>query len=195
MISAVVLAAAQTQPWGESKLFLPLRGKPALQWILESALTANLDEIICVTNDLKSVQRQIFLADKRLFWLMHYAGDRERNKSVIAGLWASNPTSDGVMFLAGDQPLIPTELINSLIERFLATSAWIVAPSFNGEARHPLLLHRRLFPELLKLGGNLGANALLDKHRKKTSLVEWQDRNSFLHLDAGDDFELIKEYV
>lgn len=193
MISAVVLAAAQTQPGGESKLFLPLRGKPLLQWVIESALAADLDEIICVTSDLKSVQRQISLVDERLFWLMNYAADRDQSTSVIAGLWASNPESDGLMILHGDQPLISTTLIDSLIAKFAATSAWIVAPRFNGETRHPLLFRRRLFPELLQLGGDPGASSLLERHRKKTALVEWQEEISFLRLTAREDFERIHE--
>jgi molybdenum cofactor cytidylyltransferase len=135
------------------------------------------------------------LVDERLFWMMNYAADRGRSTSVIAGLWASHPESDGVMFLVGDQPLISPELINSLIERFAATSAWIVAPSFNGEARHPLLLRRRLFPELLRLSGDCDAGALLERYRKETALVEWQDGVSFLHLDVREDFERIKEII
>jgi len=193
VISAVVLAAAQAQPLNEPKLFLPLRGKPVLQWVLESALAADLDEIVCVTRDLKSVQKQITLADERLFWLMNYAADRGQSTSVIAGLWATNPKSDGVMFLMGDQPLIRTELINALIERFAHGEALIVAPSFNGEARYPLLFRRELFPELLQLSGDRGAATLLEKHRKKTALVECQDGISFLHLDVREDFERIKE--
>ncbi len=193
MISAVVLAAAQAQPLNEPKLFLPLRGKPVLQWVLESALAADLDEIVCVTRDLKSVQKQITLSDERLFWLMNYAADRGQSTSVIAGLWATHPKSDGVMFLMGDQPLIRTELINALIERFAHGEALIVAPSFNGEARYPLLFRRELFPELLQLSGDRGAATLLEKHRKKTALVECQDGISFLHLDVREDFERIKE--
>jgi molybdenum cofactor cytidylyltransferase len=195
VISAIVLAAAQAQPSGESQLFMPLRGKPVLQWVLESALAADIDEIICVTRDLKAVQKQINLVDKRLFWLMNYAADRGQSTSVIAGLWASNPESDGVMVLVGDQPLVRTELINSLIERFAATSAWIVAPSFNREARHPLLFRRRLFPELLRLSGDRDAGALLERYPKNTALVEWQDGVSFLQLNVGEDFERIKELV
>jgi len=195
VISAVVLAAAPSQPLADAKLLLPLRDKPVLQWVLESALAADLDEVVCVTRDLKSIQKQINLADDRLFWLMNYAADRGQSTSVIAGLWATNPKSDGVMFLVGDQPLIRPELINALIERFADGSAGIVAPSFNGEARHPVLFRRELFPELLQLSGDRGAGTLLEKHRKKTALVECQDGISFLHLDVREDFERIKELV
>ena len=192
MISAVVLAAGRAERMGEQKLFLPLGGKPVLQWVLESALASDLDEIICVARDLGPVRRQINLADERLFWLVNYGADRGQSTSVIAGLWAANPESEGVMFLVGDQPLIRKELINSLIERFADNSSLIVAPEFNGEARNPVLFRRELFPDLLKLTGDRGGRALLDKHRKKTTLVEWQNELSFLDIDLPEDYERIK---
>ena len=195
MISAVILAAGRAERMGEQKLFLPLGGKPVLQWVLESALASDLGEIICVVRDLTAVRREIRLADERLFWLLNYAADRGLSTSVTAGLWAANPQSAGVMFLLGDQPLIRKELINSLIEKFTAGAARIVAPSFNGEARNPVLFHRELFADLLQLTGDRGGRALLEKHREKLALVDWHDEISFMDIDAPEDYERIKGLV
>jgi molybdenum cofactor cytidylyltransferase len=193
MISAVVLAAGRAQRLGEEKLLLPLRGKPVLQWVLESALASDLDEIVCVTRELASARRQLNLSDERLFWLTNYAADRGQSTSVISGLWATNPKSEGVMFLVGDQPLIRKELINSLIEKFRTGWAWIVAPSFNREPRNPVLFRRNLFPELLQLSGDRGGRVLIEKHRNKTALVEWKDETPFLDIDVHEDYERLKE--
>jgi|ERR671919_1137585 molybdenum cofactor cytidylyltransferase len=193
MISAVVLAAGNAQRLGREKLLLPLRGKPVLQWVLESALASELDEIICVMRELTSTQRQLNISDERLLWLTNYAADRGQSTSVIAGLWATNPRSDGVMFLVGDQPLLPKELINSLIEKFRTGSAWIVAPSFNKQPRNPVLFRRGLFPELLQLTGDRGGRGLIDKHKNRTALIEWKDEMPFLDLDVHEDYERLKE--
>jgi molybdenum cofactor cytidylyltransferase len=193
MISAVVLAAGRAQRLGEQKLFLPLRGKPVLQWVLESALASNLDEVVCVISALTSAQRQLNLSDERLLWLTNYAADRGQSTSVISGLWATNPGSDGVMFLVGDQPLIRKELINALIEKFKSSSAGIVAPSFNQEPRNPVLFRRDLFPELLQLTGDRGGRVLIEKHKKRTALVDWKDELPFLDLDIREDYERLKE--
>jgi molybdenum cofactor cytidylyltransferase len=192
MISAVVLAAGRAQRIGREKLLLPLRGKPVLQWVLESALASDLDEIVCVTRELTSA-RQLNLSDERLLWLTNYVADRGQSTSVIAGLWATNPRSDGVMFLVGDQPLIRKELINALIEKFKSGSAWIVAPSFEQAPRNPVLFRRDLFPELLQLTGDRGGRMLIEKYKNKTALVEWKDEISFLDLDVHEDYERLKE--
>ena len=130
---------------------------------------------ICVARELNSARRQINIADERLFWLLNYAADRGQSTSVVAGLWAANAASDGVMFLCGDQPLVRPELINALIEKFDDTAAWIVAPKFKGEVRNPILFHRKLFPELLQLTGDRSGRPLLDKHKRKTALLDWPE--------------------
>lgn|SRR5574341_181908 len=193
MISAVILAAGRAEKMGEQKVFLPLGGKPVLQWVLETALASDLDEIICVARDFGPVRREIGMADERLFWLLNHTADQGQSTSIIAGLWAANPASEGVMFLAGDQPLIRPNLINSLIEKFEDSTAWIVAPCFKGEARNPVLFRRNLFPELLKLTGDGGGRILLDKHKKKTELVEWKEEIAFLDVDVREDYERLKQ--
>jgi molybdenum cofactor cytidylyltransferase len=193
MISAVVLAVGRAKSLGQEKLLLPLRGKPVLQWVLESALASDLDEIVCVTRELASARNQLNLSDERLFWLTNYAADRGQSTSVISGLWATNPKSEGVMFLVGDQPLIRKKLINSLIEKFRTGSAWIVAPSFNREPRNPVLFRRNLFPELLQLSGDRGGRVLIEKHRNNTALVEWKDETPFLDIDVHEEYERLKE--
>ena len=73
---------------------------------------------------------------------------------VLAGLWASDPQSQGIMFLAGNRMPVRKDLINSLIERFEESQASIVTASFAGASRSPVLFRRDLFPELLKLTGD-----------------------------------------
>jgi molybdenum cofactor cytidylyltransferase len=192
MISSVILAAARAESMGEPKSLLPLRGKPVLQWVLESALASVLHEIICVVHDLKIVRRRISLVNKRLYWLTNYTADRGQSTSVIAGLWAIDPKSSGALFLAGDQPMIRPELINSLVERFEKSDALIVAPSFRGETRNPILFRRDLFGELLQLTGDRDGRVLMEKYRKKTALVEWNDELSFKDIDVHRDYERIK---
>jgi len=189
MISAIVLAAGRAQRMGEQKLLLPLRGKPVLQWVLESALATNVAEVICVVRDLEAVCRQISLVHPHLFWLINYAADQGQSTSVIAGLWAIDPKSDGALFLVGDQPLIRKDLLNALIERFESSSAWIVAPSFQGQTRNPVLFRRVLFPELLRITGDRGGRGLIDKYRDKTAVVEWKDELAFMDLDVREDYD------
>ena len=177
MISAVVVATGQS---GDQNIFSPLENKPLLQWVLESALASNLDEIICVTRDLRAVRREIKLADRRLCWLVNSAADRGQSTSLIAGLWASDPQSQGIMFLAGNRMPVRKDLIDSLIERFEESQASIVTASFAGASRSPVLFRRDLFPELLKLTGDQDETTVLERHETEIALVEWKEQISVL---------------
>jgi molybdenum cofactor cytidylyltransferase len=177
MISAVVVATGQS---GDQNIFSPLENKPLLQWVLESALASDLDEIICVTRDLGAVRREIKLADRRLCWLVNSAADRGQSTSLIAGLWAIDPQSQGIMFLAGNRMPVRKDLINSLIERFEESQASIVTASFAGASRSPVLFRRDLFPDLLKLTGDQDETTVLERHEAEIALVEWKEQISVL---------------
>jgi molybdenum cofactor cytidylyltransferase len=178
---------------GEQKLLLPLAGKPVLQWVIEGALESDVREVICVVRDLEFARRHVSVVDDRLFWLMNHAADRGQSTSVVAGLWATDPKSAGVLFLVGDQPMIRKELIDSLIARFSSTAASIVAPGFQGQPRNPVLFRRDLFPELIKLTGDRGGRVLIEKHRDKTEIVDWTDETPFMDIDVREDYDKLRE--
>jgi CTP:molybdopterin cytidylyltransferase MocA len=185
MISAVVLASASSSPSSEQDLFQLHENKPLLQWVLESALASDLGEVICVSGNLRKARREIRLVDKRLFWYADGAGNHQNSASIIAGLWACHPQSQGAMFLSGSPPLVRKELINALIERFKRSSASIVAATLAGRTRGPLLVRRDLFPELLKLRDHDTEHSLLDAHKQETALVEWHDAASSANGNTG----------
>ena len=193
MVSAVVLPAGRVESMGEQKVLLPLREKPVLQRVLEGALASRVREVVCVVSNLASARQHITIENERLIWLVNYGADGGPNSSMIAGLWAVDPNSDGVLFLAGDQPFICSELIDALIDRFENSRALIVAPSFEGQTRNPLLFRRELFPEFLKLAGNRGARALLEKNRDQAELVPWSEEIPSVDVDVRADYARLKE--
>ncbi|MGH7875218.1 MAG: NTP transferase domain-containing protein, partial [Candidatus Binatia bacterium] len=85
------------------------------------------------------------------------------------------------------------ELINILLACFRKSGAPIVAQSFHGKARNPLLFHRQMFPELLRLSGKRTPRSVLQKHRRRAVLVECPDEISILNPDDRKDFEHIEE--
>jgi molybdenum cofactor cytidylyltransferase len=192
MISAVVLAAGKGERMGESKLFLPWRGKTVLQWVLECVLASAVREVICVVRDLAAARAYISVTDERLSWLVNDQADAGQSSSVLAGLWAVNGRSDRALFVVGDQPMLDSALLDALIDRSKRISAPIVAPSFKGEIRNPVLFRRELFPELLKLKGDYGGRSLIKKFREGVELVEWDEETTFMDIDDQKDYERLK---
>lgn len=174
---------------GQQKLLLDLKGKPVLQWTIEAALGSKLDEVVCVVRELKNIREGISLNHEKLRWAMNDRAAEGQSTSVTAGLKVVSPQSEAALFLVGDQPLVKPELINSLIDLFRKSGAPIVAPTFQGQTRNPVLFHKGLFPELLKLTGDGGGRRLIEKYDDKAAFLEWKDEAPFLDVDRWEDYE------
>ena len=192
MISGIILAAGAAERMGQQKLLLNLNGKPILQWVLEAALSSELDEVVCVVRELEEIQQGISLKHEKLGWAINERAAEGQSTSVIAGLKAINPQSEAALFLVGDQPLVKRDLINGLIDLFRKTAALIVAPTFQGQTRNPVLFRKDLFPEFLKLTGDRGGRRLIETYRDKIALLDWKDEAPFLDVDRWEDYERLK---
>lgn len=192
MISGIILAAGAAQRMGQQKLLLDLKGKPILQWVLEAALSSELDEVVCVVRELKEIQQGISLKHEKLGWAVNERAAEGQSTSVIAGLKAINPQSEAALFLVGDQPLVKRDLIDGLIDLFRKTAALIVAPTFQGQTRNPVLFRKDLFPEFLKLTGDRGGRRLIEKYKDKVAFLKWNDKAPFLDVDRWEDYERLK---
>lgn len=193
MISGIVLAAGSAERIGRQKLLLHLKGKPVLQWTLEAALASKLDEVICVTRALNEMEKQISLGHEKLRWVANEKAHEGQSTSIIAGLKAVSPQSEAAVFVVGDQPLVKPELINGLIRLFRKSKALIVAPIFQDQTRNPVIFHRNLFPEILKLKGDRGARGLIGKYRQDSAFLEWPDEAPFVDIDVWEDYEKLQK--
>ena len=192
MISGIILAAGAAERMGQQKLLLNLNGKPILQWVLEAALSSELDEVVCVVRELEEIQQGISLKHEKLGWAVNERAAEGQSTSVIAGLKAINPQSEAALFLVGDQPLVKRDLIDGLINLFRKTAALIVAPTFQGQTRNPVLFRKDLFPEFLKLTGDRGGRKLIEKYKDKAVFLQWKEEAPFLDVDRWEDYERLK---
>jgi CTP:molybdopterin cytidylyltransferase MocA len=171
MISTVVLAAQSRRPPAASESSLRMGTSPCCTSILENVLASDVGEVICVTDDLQTARREINLVDSRLVWHFNRAASRSESASVIAGLWASHPESDGIIVLA-ELSSFRRDVIDVLRGHFESSQASIVAARSGDQAPNPILFRRELYPELLTLTGDDRGMSLLEKHLDKTVLLE-----------------------
>ncbi len=188
-ISAIVLAAGASTRLGRQKLLLDLKGKTVLQRVLEAALSSELLEVLCVVRELDPIRQKISLTHDRLRWVVNPQADQGQSTSIVAGLKAISPASQGALFMVGDQPLVTSELVDVLVDLFAKESSLIAAPTFNGQARNPVLFHRDLFNELLALTGDRGGRSLIEKYREKAVFLEWKEEEPFLDMDVWEDYQ------
>ncbi len=193
MISGIILAAGAAERMGQQKLLLNLNGKPILQWVLEAALSSQLNEVVCVVRELGELQQKIPVKHDKLRWVTNERAAEGQSTSIIVGLKAISTQSEAALFLVGDQPLVKRDLIDGLIDLFRKTAALIVAPTFQGQTRNPVLFHSDLFPEIFELKGDSGARSLIEKYRQNSAFLEWPRESPFLDVDRWEDYEELKK--
>ena len=97
-----------------------------------------------------------------------------------------------VVFCLGDQPLVTAKTVTALIDAYLASPARpgpvVVAPVHAGRRGNPVLIDRRLFPELLALTGDVGARGVLDRHAGAGTLLVPAGPEVLVDLDTPEDY-------
>ncbi len=170
-VAAMVLAAGQGTRFGsEPKMLARLRGKPLVRHVAEAALASSLRPcLVVVGHRAAEVERALQNLPLVLVFNPSYAGGL--STSLKAGFAALPPESEACLVLLGDMPLVAPSLIDRLAR------AWVeqgrpaaLVPVANGRRGNPVVLSRRLMPEIAALDGDVGAGPLL---RDRPDVVEW----------------------
>ena len=78
--------------------------------------------------------------------------------SLRRGLEAVDPAnSRGIMFVLGDQPLVPPALLKTLALAFIIEEPLALYPRYQGKRGNPVIFARPTFPALAGVTGNQGA--------------------------------------
>ena len=181
------------------KLTLPFRQKPILWWSLRAALESNLKSVTLIVGANKN----------KLLYAVKNIGGGERFKiyvnpkwkegrstSVAKGVKSLKDKTEHLMFLQGDQPLMTSTLINSVLS--LAEeypSSPMVYPVYKGEKAHPVLFSAKGIKNLLKIGGDVSGYILTELFKDDVATFEIEDNSTQFNVNTNRDYKkLIKKY-
>jgi molybdenum cofactor cytidylyltransferase len=96
--------------------------------------------------------------------------------------------ADGWIVALADMPRIKPATIKAMVAA-LQQGALIAAPIHKGERGHPVGFGAALRDELLKLDGDVGARAVMERHRDSVQLIECDDPGVMFDVDRKSDLE------
>ena len=167
-LSGVILAAGASRRMGRPKLLLPLGDRPLLQYALDAAAASRLDEIVLVLGDRAAEVLDAIPLPSRLpvRVAVNENASAGQSSSLRLGLRTADPRASAAAILLGDQPRVTGPLIDRVVAAFLSAGAPVVRPVYCGshERRvpgHPVLVARRIWPEVETLRGDEGMRGLL----------------------------------
>ncbi|MEY2191851.1 NTP transferase domain-containing protein [Neobacillus sp. BF23-41] len=202
-VIAVYLAAGKSRRMGVNKLELPWGQKTVGNSALEKAVNSKLDYTIVVTREedtLYWVNSTLFFTPLRERWKALRCRDADKGQahSLKSGLLAAMEMEPkGIMILLADQPLLPVEIINDLVKRYLKEyqenkNVPFIAASFQGIPRPPIIFSPKVVPDLLKLEGDEGARQLFKKEKLTGILVDYENGWDFFDVDTKEEYDRLK---
>jgi molybdenum cofactor cytidylyltransferase len=183
MIAGLILAAGESRRMGRDKALLTYRGHTFLETIITTLREAGVERIAVVLgHHAEEIQRTIRLDSVEV--VINPDWQRGQTSSLQAGLRAlESPDLEALLLCLVDHPAVSPETIRRLRDNFNAHHAVVVIPTFQNQRGHPVVIVRALFPELLDLSVDEGANRVIRDYSHATEFLEVDDPGIVLDVD------------
>lgn len=192
MISAILLAAGQSQRMGRFKQLLVVAGKTFVERCIDTLLASRIDEVIVVTGHRESDVRRVIA--RRPVRFAHNPNYMEgMSTSIKRGVEAVSPEADAVMIALVDQPLIEVDVIDLLIAVYSKDRPLIVVPRHKGRSGHPIIMDMKLREEILSMDDAKGLKPVRDAHSHEAVYIEVESESILIDFDLPEDYERINE--
>jgi molybdenum cofactor cytidylyltransferase len=107
------------------------------------------------------------------------------SRSIATGLDALPQTTEAALIAVGDQPNLTADALRELVGAF--SPGRIVVPRYGDHRGNPPIFDRRFFPELFRLQGDRGGQAVIAAHPEAVVEVS-------LSAAMGDDVDRPEEW-
>jgi len=194
--AGIILAAGAATRFGQPKQLLRLKEKYLIERVLDAALNSRLSRVVLVLGYAHQKILQA-LAEKTQHSKLHIEVNPHYKKgqshSLRVGLAAVKNDFPAVTFLLGDQPMLNSATINTLLERFWSGDKDICVPTYRGRRKNPVIFSRRLYNHLMDIKGDTGARQLIDDNPDQVLTIEIDDPLCFFDVDTPQDFKNLKK--
>lgn len=167
---AIVLAAGGATRFGSAKQIADFNGQPLASHAVRAAEDAcGGNTVVVVGDEWPSVHNAV--APLAGFLVRNDNVRSGMASSIVAGLSAVADVADAILLTLVDQPLVDARYLRKLIATWDQSEDRIVCSRYQSVLGPPTLFPARYFAELLDLGGDRGARALLERHADRLIVI------------------------
>ncbi len=188
-VTAVVLAAGESDRMGHTKQLLPWGDTTILGQVIANIQASAVHEIVVVSgHEQQAVAGVAAKAGVRTVYNPDYqAGEMLSSLQLAVGKLPTN--REAVLVMLADQPLVGPEIINHLLEEYWRGGGELIAPTFQGQRGNPVLIGRDYFSELLALPLGEAPRTLLRAHAETLKLVAVDSAGILHDMDTPGQYE------
>ena len=187
MVNAVIMASGYSTRMGKNKLILPFKGKPIIEHVIDTIKECNFNEVILVGRENKVLD---IGKKKNILTVLNTKAYKGQSQSIKLGI-LNTSASNGYMFFTGDQPLLDSYTINSLLNTFTRNNDYIIIPKYKDKVGSPTIFPEKFKNKLLNLQGDVGGKAVINNHTNEILFVNLKNGCCLFDIDTSKDYEYI----
>lgn len=190
-IGILILAAGASTRLGQPKQLLSYQGKPLIRQMTEVAIASGCQPVGVILGAYAETIEP-HLTDLDITIICNEQWSTGMASSIQCGLreiLAIAPELDAIVLMVCDQPFVSSDVIHQLISGYQTSNCPIVASEYAGILGVPALFHRSLFPELLTIQGDMGAKAIIRRHRSRCLGIPFAE--GAIDLDTPHDLVIL----
>ena len=196
--AGVILAAGMSARFGRPKQLLKLKNKHLIEWVLDSALTSQLQHVVLVLgHEYQEILRILGTRTNhpRLEVVINHRYLEGQSRSLTTGLSKVRHTHSSVMFLLADQPLLTAKTIDRMLEIFWNSKKDIGVPVCRGKRGNPTIFSRKMYEQLMAIKGDIGARDIIRANPSCVLQIEVDDPKCFFDVDSEKDFTHLQDLL
>jgi putative nucleotidyltransferase with HDIG domain len=187
--AAIIPAAGLSSRMGRFKPLLPLDGGTVLSRCVRLFKACGVERVVVVTG--KRADEVAACAMEAGAVAVHNpAFEQGMYSSVLTGVRALMPETEGFFMLPADIPLVRPETVLRLLDEFRRARPTVLYPRFKGERGHPPCIGAEAVSAILAHGGDGGLRAVLDGFEADARDLDVADFGTVHDLDHPEDYEL-----
>ena len=195
--AAIVLAAGRSSRMGQGqhKLLLPLGDRPVLAHVVETVLASQARPLVVILGyQAEQVRTMLTPYASKLTSINNPDYQQGMSTSLCKGietLMSFYPDVNGALIVLGDQPLMTSRILDSMIETKQVTGKRIITARYQGKRGNPTLFDASLFPELMEMTGDEGGRKVLERYRQEIAILDMRDDTPNYDVDTWEAYQQV----
>lgn len=183
-IFAIVLAAGASTRFGRMKQLEQFEGMPLAAGAVRKAESVCGERTVLVTG---KNWKDVTSACEPLAGFFVINSDYEEGlaSSIACGVRAVAESTDAILLMLADLPLITTEHLENLVNSWSESPTSIIASAFEDTLGPPIVFPRTDFDALLALKGDRGARPVIDANRDRVQAIACEE--AAFDIDRPED--------
>ncbi len=191
MVSCILLSAGLSSRFGSPKALALINHVTVIERTQKALIDSSVDEIIIVLGSESKRIKPYILKHKKVKVVYNKDYNLGQTSSFKIGLNFVNSDAKGVMLFPVDFPLVKSETLDSLINKFYLQNPGILIPSYRDRKGHPPIFNAKFKNEFLSLSDDQGLNLIQHQYSKDVFLFEVIDSGVIRTFNTLEELDKI----